>query len=196
MANKENKTFLDKISFDFGKIMLGKILLYGVFLILGVIIYLNPKITLSTVGVIMGIYFMLLGLYDIYEFLMRKENPIFNLKAYVGVIAIIMGLFTIINPFHMVKILTFALGIYLSIVALVKILEAFKFKKYGFDGWVLMLVISILLLIFGIFIAINPMAAMDLAMASGIFIILASILEIANLLMLYTRAKDIIKLMK
>ena len=66
-----------------------------------------------------------------------------------------------------------------------------KKKKF-----IIISIIAIILLIFGIFILINPMAAMDLAEAAGIFIILASILEICNSIMLYTKAQDILKLFK
>ena len=59
-----------------------------------------------------------------------------------------------------------------------------------------MLVISIIILIFGIFIAINPMAYVEIVEAAGIFIILASILDICQLLMLYSKAKDIMALIK
>ena len=64
-----------------------------------------------------------------------------------------------INPFKIVKILTFALGIYLTVVAIRKIIESFKLKKIEYDGWSLTLVIAIILLVFGIFIMINPMAS-------------------------------------
>ena len=59
-----------------------------------------------------------------------------------------------------------------------------------------MLVTSFVLLIFGVFIAVNPMAAMDLVQVAAIFIILSSILEICNLIMIYSKAKDIVKLFK
>ena len=59
-----------------------------------------------------------------------------------------------------------------------------------------MLAIAIILLIFGIFIIINPMASMDLVEATGIFIILASILEICNSIQLYTKANEVLDLFK
>ena len=43
---------------------------------------------------------------------------------------------------------------------------------------------------------INPMASMDIVEVAGIFIILASILEICNSIMLYTKAKDLLNLFK
>ena len=196
MASKKGKTFIDKIKLDFSKLLIGDIILNLLFLLFGIIIYLNPQITLETSGIILGIYFIIFGLFAIYEYFIRDNNPLYSLNILWGILAIITGLFVIVDPFKFFKILTFALGIYLIIVSIRKVIDTFKLKKSRYDGWSLMLAIAIILLIFGIFILINPMAAMDLAEAAGIFIILASILEICNSIMLYTKAQDILKLFK
>ena len=196
MAKKKEKTLLDKMKLNFNKILIGSIILNVLFLLFGVIIYLNSRITIELTGIILGIYLMIFGVYAIYEFIIRDGNPLFRLNIFWGVLSIIAGLFVIINPFEFVKILTFTLGIYLLIISIRKIIDAFKLKKYEYDGWALMLAIAIILLIFGIFIIINPMASMDLAEATGIFIILASILEICNSIQLYTKANEVLNLFK
>ena len=196
MAKKKEKTLLDKMKLNFNKILVGSIILNVLFLLFGVIIYLNSRITIELTGIILGIYLMIFGVYAIYEFIIRDGNPLFRLNIFWGVLSLIAGLFVIINPFEFVKILTFTLGIYLLIISIRKIIDAFKLKKYEYDGWALMLAIAIILLIFGIFIIINPMASMDLVEATGIFIILASILEICNSIQLYTKANEVLNLFK
>lgn len=196
MAKKKEKTLLDKMKLNFNKILIGSIILNVLFLLFGVIIYLNSRITIELTGIILGIYLMIFGVYAIYEFIIRDGNPLFRLNIFWGVLSLIAGLFVIINPFEFVKILTFTLGIYLLIISIRKIIDAFKLKKYEYDGWALMLAIAIILLIFGIFIIINPMASMDLVEATGIFIILASILEICNSIQLYTKANEVLNLFK
>lgn len=196
MAKKKEKTLLDKMKLNFNKILLGSIILNVLFLLFGIIIYLNSRITIELTGIILGIYLMIFGIFAIYEFLIRDNNPLFSFNIIWGVLSIIAGLFVIINPFEFIKILTFTLGIYLLIISVRKIIDAFKLKKYGYDGWSLMLAIAIILLIFGIFIIINPMASMDLVEATGIFIILASILEICNSIQLYTKANEVLDLFK
>lgn len=196
MAKKKEKTLLDKMKLNFNKILIGSIILNVLFLLFGVIIYLNSRITIELTGIILGIYLMIFGVYAIYEFIIRDGNPLFRLNIFWGVLSLIAGLFVIINPFEFVKILTFTLGIYLLIISIRKIIDAFKLKKYEYDGWALMLAIAIILLIFGIFIIINPMASMDLVEATGIFIILASILEICNSIQLYTKANEVLDLFK
>ena len=196
MTKKKEKTFLDKISLDFSKILVGNIILNVLFLIMGLVLFLNSTFSLKVIGVMIGIYVMLFGIFDIYEFLMRRDMPLFSFNLILGILSIAVGLFTIVNPFKIIKIMTLGLGIYLSILALFKIVEALKLKRFGFDGWLVMLCVSLLLLILGVVIAINPMVALDIAEAAGLFIILASILEISNLIMMFTKANDIKKLIK
>lgn len=196
MVKKKEQTFLEKMHLNFKKIVLGNIILNILFLLFGVIIFMNPYMASGAVGVIIGIYFIIFGLFGIVEFFNRSEAPIFAYQIFKGILSIIIGILIMFNPFRIVKILTFALGLYLIVESIIKILEAWKLKKYHYDGWLVMFVASILLLIFGIFIAINPMASMDLVEACGIFIILSSILEICNLIMVYQKAQEIVKLFK
>ena len=95
-----------------------------------------------------------------------------------------------------VKILTFALGLYLIFVSIIKILETLKLKQIGYDGWFILMITSGLLFVFGIFVAINPMASMDMIQVAAVFIILSSILEISNLFMVFNKALEIEKLFK
>lgn len=193
---KQNRNFLEKLKLDFKKIILIGIGLNILFLLFGIIVFMNAKEALHVAGVIGGIYYIIFGIFSILEYLNRGYISIFKDKIVLGILEIILGVFAIINPFKTFVILTFALGIYLILVALSKFIQALRLKKLGFDGWIVILLTSILLLIFGVFIAINPMKYMEIAEAMAIFIILGSILEICNLIMIYAKAKEFLKLFK
>ena len=197
MTKKKEKNLLEKLNLNFNKMLIGSIILNVLFLIFGFILYLNPRTSLEALGVFLGIYLVIFGIFSIVEYLSKEVKPLYGLNLIWGIIAIIIGLFAIINPLKLSTILTLALGIYLIVLAISKTIEAFKLKKLKYDGWLLMLVIAIILLVFSIFIIINPIiSAMEITEVAGIFIILASILEICNAIMLYTKAKDILKLLK
>lgn len=191
------QTIFDRLKLDFKKAIFGNIILQVLFLIFGIVVFTNPFMTIKTVGVIIGIYFIVFGVFDIALFFMRGSTPIFNYKIIFGILAILLGIFVMVDPFKITLILTFVLGIYLIMVAIFKVLEAFKLKQYKYDGWLILLVSSIIILIFGIFTTINPLASsMQLVEVTAIFIVLSSILEICNLIMVYSRARDIAKLFK
>ena len=197
MAKKKEKTILEKIKIGFNKMLIGSIILNGLFLLFGILVYSNPRVSLELLGTFLGVYFIIFGVYAIFEFIARDNNPLYGLNILWGILAVIIGLLAIINPFGISTILTFTLGIYLIIVSISKIIDALKLRKYKYDGWSLILVISIILLIFGIFIIINPIiTTMEITEVAGIFIILASILEICNSIMLYGKTKDVLELFK
>lgn len=193
---KKEKTTLDVIEKGFGKVTLVNILFCIIFLILGVIIYFNPDVTIDIAGTILGVYLIIIGILKMADYFTRKYDFFYRYHLVVGILAVILGIFVIVNPFKIIKILTFVLGIYLIITSIAKIFEAFKLKKYGYDGWLLILVTAIILLVFGVFVAINPKASLALTKTAGIFMILASILEACNQIMMYKNAKDIVKIFK
>lgn len=197
MTKKKEKTLIEKLKIGFSKMLIGSIILNALFLLFGIFVYSNPRVSLNLLVIFLSIYFIIFGLYAIFEFIERNDNPLYGLNILWGILSIIVGLIAIINPFEVTSILTLTLGIYLVIISISKIIEAFKLRKYKYDGWSLILVISIILLIFGIFIILNPIiAAMEITEVAGIFIILASILEICNAIMLYTKASDVLELFK
>lgn len=196
VEEKKNKTFLEKITLGFKNIILSNIVLNVLFLILGVLMYLNVGITEQLAGIFIGIFFIIFGIFYVYEFLLRRENPIFSLEIILGIIAFILGIFIIVDPFKITRLLTFVLGIYLIVQATLKIVDAFRLRKLKFDGWSILLVTSIITLVFGIFVTVNPMRAYYVIEVAALFIILSSILTISNLIMLYTKAKEIESIFK
>lgn len=187
------KIFGDKSIFE--KLIIGGIILNILFIIFGIITFINMDIVIKFAKVIVGIYFILFGILEIIEYMKDDTFHLFKNKIFMGIIFVLLGFFIIINPFKILKIVTFTLGLYLIALAINKALEAIKLKKYKFDGWLLLLTTSVMLLIFGIFIAINPMKGMDVLKAMAIFVILSSILELCNLVMVYARAKEIKKIL-
>lgn len=192
---KKKESLIQQLRGDFAKVSLGSVILNGLFLLYGVTIYYNPLIDLTVMRVMLGIFLVILGIYQIYEFVIRDNNPLFRFSIIWGVIAVLAGLLAITNIFNINKIFTFTLGIYLVVVALDKIINSLKLRQVSYDGWALMLNIGIILLAFGLFIMINPANMEDVETAS-MFVILASILEVSNHILLYDKAKDIETLLK
>ena len=105
-------------------------------------------------------------------------------------------MYTLRKLFHFIALKYVDIGIYFIILSIFKGVLSFILKKYKFDGWLLVLVVSLILLVFGIFITINPMSSIYIVEAVALFIILSSILELCSLLMLYSKANEIIKLLE
>ena len=193
MTKKKQKGFLSSISLDFKKTILGSILLNALFLLFGLIMYLNTTSFEKAAGIILGIYFILRGVYSLYEFF--NKNSLFTFRIYMGIFAIILGFLTIAKPLALFQAVTFGFGLYLGVLGIVKVLEAIKLKKINFDGWLITLVTGALVALFGILMATGKIN-IDVVKLSAIFIMLSSILEIANLFMIMNKTKEIEKLLK
>lgn len=194
---KNNKSILNILNWDLQKIFVASIVLDILFLIFGIFAYINPVMTQKSVAIVLGVYFLLFGLFNIYEFVMRKGFSLFKERIILGILEIGVGIFAFFCPLKIVKMLTILLGIYLIFIAIFKILDALILKKHKYDGWLIVLVISIMLLIFGVFNIINPLvASIDIVEIVSIFIILASILEITYHLILFGKYKELKKLFK
>ena len=81
MAKNEGN-FLKNIRADFRKIIFGSILLNILFLIFGIIIFMNVNMTIEVVGVVAGIYFIIFGLYSVFEYFSKELLPIFRYKIF------------------------------------------------------------------------------------------------------------------
>ena len=193
---KKNDKFSNKIKLDYKNILLIDIVFILVFLLFGLYLYVSTFVASSLVSILFGVYLILKGLFLGYQYLMREACPLFNNRIIGLIVSLLLGLFVMINPFKIIKILTFTLGLYLIMWANLKILDTIKLKQYKYDGYLIMLVSSIIMFIFGIFILINPMNNVDIVKSLSIFIILYSVLEISNLFMFYNKCEDLLKLFK
>ena len=99
MAKKKEKTILEKIKIGFNKMLIGSIILNGLFLLFGILVYSNPRVSLELLGTFLGVYFIIFGVYAIFEFIARDNNPLYGLNILWGILAVIIGLLAIINPF-------------------------------------------------------------------------------------------------
>lgn len=196
MAKKKEKGI--NLKLDFSKLLLGSIILIGLFMLYGIIVYLNPLLSLTGTRVTLGVFMIIFGLYAIYEFFVKEKNSFYNFHIIWGILAILAGLLVATNIFNINKIFTFSLGIYLVIIALDHLINALKLRKLRYDGWALMLGIGIVELIFGAFNILGPildLTKMDDVKLASIFVILICILELSNYIVLYTQSSDVLKLL-
>lgn len=107
-------------------------LIYGIIAVIaGFVLILNPEAIVSVLPFILGIYFVISGAFKLkYAFDIknsRKEAPIFSLI--VSVLMIICGILFVINPFGGAIAITQAIGIFLSIYAVLDIINYLCIRK-------------------------------------------------------------------
>ena len=142
-----------------------------------------------------GIVLIITGIYNIIKFITNTNNRFFIIEIVCGILTIIAGILTMLNPFSLANMATIGIGIWLIISAAIKIATAIQLKRFKEETWFLTLIIAILSLIIGFLIIINPFESyIVLATYIGIMVCMYSAIDIVQQLLLKKRMKEIIKI--
>lgn len=187
---------MKKIEEKFNKILLVEMGFSIVFAILGLIIVLKSEIANSVAGTLIGIFFMVAGIIQIYTFIDKSKIRLFKCNLVIGILNLLLGIFIMLNPLTLVDILNISLGIWLLIDGIGKLILFMNLKKVEEESKKIFLVSSLLLIFMGIVIIINPFRSIVITKTIGIFIILYNIVNLNDLVLLKRRSKKFLKLFK
>jgi uncharacterized membrane protein HdeD (DUF308 family) len=187
---------MKEIEKKFNKIILTEMGFSILYAILGLIFVLKSEMTVKVVGVLIGIFFILTGLIEIYTFLDKSKIRLFRTNIFIGILNIILGIIIILNPITTVTVLNIGLGIWILVEGISKFILFLNLKKIKDECSKIFLVSSLLLIFLGIILIIYPFSTIAVTKAVGIFIILYNILNLNDLVLLKRRGKYILKLFK
>ncbi len=134
----------------------------------GIIVLVQPSISLATLAVIVGIFMLIDGIFDLLGSLSRREDHR-GMLALLGIVTVVVGIILVRHPTSAVVAIALLIGIWLVARGLVHFLEAFLIR----DGRLLMLFVAVIELIAGIVIVSSPgIGVATLAILVGIAFIL------------------------
>ena len=97
---------------------------------LGLFIMVTPNLALKIVTLLIGIWALLVGAYQLWVyFTAAKENRKGSMALYIGLLAIIVGLIMVINPIPATIFMTIIIGILSIIVGFMLVGTSFKVRK-------------------------------------------------------------------
>ena len=146
------------------------------FLIFGIILFTNPSGILNFVSYIVGGILLIIGIFNIlsYRKTLKKLDIEYKSKLVLGVILIIFGLFIIM--FSSLIEMTFRLicGGWIIYTGIIRLIEALNNKANNIS-FISRLIVSILLIICGLYVALDTNLIFS---TIGLFIIIYAILDI------------------
>ena len=187
---KRTKRLLTDIDRLFRKIMWIEIAISCIIVLLGVVFLFWPGNSIIVMSVLFGISILASGILNIYNYFKRKSIPIFRFHLGYGIIAILLGILTIILPFTFSQIITVFIGIWILYLALNKIDLSLRLKKIDESSWLILLVSAILEIFMSILIFINPFSNLMLTQVAGAYFILCGILNCTDAVLTKNRAID------
>lgn len=187
---KRTKRLLTNIDILFHKIMVIELIISSLLILLGVVALLFPSVSIKIISILLGLTIIAYGITNIYSYFKRKEIAIFKSYIMYGIIACIVGLLMLINPFAFSQLMTIIFGIYILYLAVNKFDFALKLKKIEEKSWTILLASSILESLISILIFVNPFSNLSIMQLVGSFLILSGIINWMNTLLIKNRALD------
>lgn len=184
----------ETISDRFNKFMTLSIICSVIIALIGGVLLFLPELSNKLIGVISGVLFILSGINTIYKYFCRNGAKLYSLNLLYGIIILLIGVIIILVPFSVTTFLTICLGLYLIIFGVNKITYGVWFKIGNDSSWLITFVIGIVLTIFGILVLANPFSSLTVTQVVGSFLILSSILDLTDLVLLKKRANEITKI--
>lgn len=147
-----------------------------IFAILGIILIVNPEGTVKAVSYILGAMFTLTGLYKIVNYFITKGRyNIYNYDIVYGIIAVILGIVTIIYSKQIGTIFRILIGIWIIYSSIMRMSLSFKLKTIDSRVWMYSLVVALVMFVCGLYIIFTSNI---IIVTIGITIFIYSILDI------------------
>ena len=166
------------------------ILISAIFAILGIILIWKPEETIKVISYVLGGIFIVIGLARIIAYIKAKrKSDFYNLDIVFGILAIILGIVTIIYSNMIATFLNLIVGVWIIYSALVRLNVSIKLKnKVNNRAWLYTLILAIIMLICGLYVIFNSTAIIA---AIGIAFFIYSIIDIIEQVIFMVNIKDI-----
>ena len=187
---------MKKIEQAFRKIILSELLFSIIYAVVGLIIVLNSEMTNKVVGILIGTFFLLAGVLNIFTFIEKSKIKLFHYNAIFGILDIILSIFIMFNPLSIINFLGITLGIWLIVKSANKIVYFLYLKQSKEKGNKIIFASAILFLILGIMLLVNPFRNLIITQVVGMFVILYNVLNINDLVLLKKKSNEYLKLFK
>ncbi len=162
-----------------------------VFAILGIILINNPDETVKFVSWILGIMFILVGVYKIINYVADKgKYDFYDYNMAFGIIAILFGIITIAYSNQIGSIFRIIIGLWIMYSSIIRMNLAFKLRTINTNVWLYSLIIAFAMLLCGTYAVFNKGA---IIVTVGIIILIYSILDIVESIIFLKNINDISK---
>lgn len=167
------------------------------FIVLGIIMVIFPKTSLTVLSISLSILLILNGIYLIIIDVKLNDRfiPIDMLPT--GILSILLGAIMLIYPNTLSIIIPIVLGTWVIITSILKLRLAISLRNFKNTPWILILIISILSIICGFILILNPtITSITLTLFIGIMIIVYAISDIIDMIVLKKQVKNLAKYFK
>ena len=162
-----------------------------VFAILGVLLITNPEGSTNVVSLIVGILFIIVGLYKLVDYcLTRGKYNFYNYDIAYGIIAIILGIITIAYKSQIETIFRVLIGIWIVYTGIIRLILSFNLNLVESTTLICSLLISIVMIVCGLY---TIFVSNAIVVTIGIVILIYSILDMIEDIIFLSNIKKLEK---
>ena len=161
-----------------------------IFGIIGLIMIYHPETTMQFISTILGIFFIVVGVIKVINYFISKGNSTFftNDIAW-GLIAIILGLVTIVYSSTIESIFRIMVGIWIIYSGFTRFSLSYRLKNVNEKLWMIVLVLAVLMVIGGLYVTFYPGA---LIVTLGVIILIYAIMDLIESFIFMKNVKDVL----
>lgn len=162
-------------------------------LIVGIIMIMFPDVSIKTMGIVAAVYIIIQGVALLYVDTLASKFYLPFDGFFSGIVSIIIGIILLFRPAVVPVVFTIGLGIWIIITSINYIRVAIKIRKTKLP-WIVILVLGILDLLAGLLMIFNPFeATISIVLFAGIMIIVHSVINIIDVIIIKKDIKEISK---
>ena len=150
-----------------------------IYIVIGLLMLINPKFVCDAINYIIGITIIVFGIIFIIKLLQSKGvKELSKIDLLVIFLCLGLGLFLIFNSNLLISILPISAGILIFLDAISQVIKSFKLKKMNVKYWYINLLVGLIFLAFSIYIVINATSVTHLIVRLiGLVLIIDGIIE-------------------
>lgn len=161
-----------------------------IFIILGLLLIINPIEIIELISDILGVICVAFGVFETIYYTKTTSHS----SLVFGIFALVAGIILLTNSKIFASIIPIIIGLAIIIQSVQKLEIAVSFKEQNISEWVYMFVSAAIMLIFGITFVANPITgAVITTQIIGILILAYSVMSILNNYMFRRKFKEINK---
>lgn len=160
-----------------------------IFAIIGLIMIFYPDTTMRFISTILGIFFIIVGIIKVISYFASKGNTTFftNDIAW-GLIAIIIGLVTMVYSNTIESLFRIVIGIWIIYSGFSRLMLSFSLKNVNQKLWIVVLTLAVLMIIGGLYVTFYPGA---LIVTLGVIVLIYAVMDLVESFIFMKNMKDI-----
>ena len=161
-----------------------------IFGIICLIMIYNPQTTMKFISTILGIFFIVIGIVKIINyFVLRGNSTLITNDIAWGLIAIIIGLVTMVYSSTIENIFRIMIGVWIIYSGFTRFTLSFRLKGVNDKVWAFVLILAVLMVIGGLYVTFYPGA---LIVTLGVIILIYAIMDLIESFIFMKNMKDIL----